>query len=43
MITACTTLDTTVNQIRLRLASGSRVASSRKTPRVAYKPMIIVK
>jgi len=24
MITACTTLDTTVNQIRLRLASGSR-------------------
>jgi hypothetical protein len=43
MIAACTTLDHTVNQIRLRLACGFRAALSRKTPSVAYKPTIIMK
>ena len=42
MIAACTTLDQTVNQIRLRLASGFRAALSRKTPSVAYTPTIIM-
>ena len=31
----------TVNQMRLRWASGSREAISRTTPRVAYTPKII--
>jgi hypothetical protein len=35
MITACTTLDQTVNQIRLRWASGFRDAMIRNTPSVA--------
>jgi len=43
MIAACTTLDHTVNQIRLRLACGFRAALSRKMPSVAYKPAIIMK
>jgi uncharacterized membrane protein YfcA len=43
MIAACTTLDHTVNQIRLRLACGFRAALRRKTPSVAYTPTIIMK
>ena len=43
MIAACTTLDHTANQIRLRLARGFRAALIRKTPSVAYKPTIIMK
>ena len=35
MIPPCTTLDQTVNQIRLRFASGSRAAMRRNTPSVA--------
>ena len=35
MIPPWTTLDHTVNQIRLRWASGSREAQSRNTPSVA--------
>src|SRR5215471_2477099 len=35
MIPACTTLDHTVNQIRLKFVSGSRLAINRKTPSVA--------
>ena len=35
MIAAWTTLDHTVNQIRLRLAAGSRAALIKKTPSVA--------
>lgn len=34
MILACTTLDLTMNQIRLRCFSGSRAAKIRNTPRV---------
>ena len=37
MIAACTTLDSTANQIRLRFALGFRAALIRKTPSVAYK------
>ena len=35
MIAEWTTLEATVNQIRLRLAAGFRAALSRKTPSVA--------
>ena len=41
MIPAWTTLDQIVNRMRLRFASGSRDASSRNTPSVAYTPTII--
>ena len=43
MIAACTTLDHTVNQIRLRFACGFRAAFIKKTPSVAYTPTIIMK
>ncbi len=43
MITACTTLEHTVNQIRLTFASGRRAAFQRNTPSVAYRPTIIMK
>ena len=43
MTTACTTLDHTVNQIRLMLASGRRAAFQRNRPSVAYRPTIIMK
>ena len=43
MISACTALDTTVNQISDILAAGLRAASIRKTPSVAYTPTIIMK
>ncbi|MNP11239.1 hypothetical protein D3C76_1034160 [compost metagenome] len=35
MIAPCTALDHTVNQIRLRLANGSRAARIKNTPSVA--------
>src|SRR5262249_62283513 len=43
MMPPCTTLDHTVNQIKLRWACGSLDAISRKTPSVAYTPTIIMK
>ena len=43
MMAACTTLDHTANQIRLRCACGFRAASNKKTPSVAYRPTIIMK
>jgi hypothetical protein len=43
IIAAWTTLEHTVNQIRLTLASGRRAAFHRKTPSVAYRPTIIMK
>jgi hypothetical protein len=43
MIAAWTTLEHTVNQIRLILVSGRRAAFQRKRPSVAYTPTIIMK
>ncbi|SRX94788.1 hypothetical protein MSP7336_03049 [Mycobacterium shimoidei] len=43
MIAACTALDHTANQIKLRLAAGFRAALIKKTPSVAYTPTIIKK
>ena len=43
MMPACTTLDHTVNQIKLRCACGFLDAFNRKTPSVAYTPTIIMK
>jgi hypothetical protein len=43
MTPPCTTLDHTVNQIRLRWARGFLAAFSRKAPSVAYTPTIIMK
>jgi hypothetical protein len=41
IIPAWTTLDHTVNQMRLKCAPGLRLAIKRKTPNVAYTPKII--
>ena len=43
MIAAWTTLDQIVNQMRLLCASGLRDATRRNTPRVTYRPTIIMK